>query len=120
MQRRGGGVIVNQSSSAAYVGVGGAYGVSKLALNGLTMALATELAPDGTRVVGIAPGMVRSPALVDRLSQEHKDLVMRMQLIKRFGEMEDMCRMVLFLSSGDATFITGQTFLVDGGVFPRS
>jgi NAD(P)-dependent dehydrogenase (short-subunit alcohol dehydrogenase family) len=115
----GGGVVVNQSSSAAYLGAGGAYGVSKLALNGLTMALATELAKDGTRVVGIAPGLVGSSAVLDRMSPDHKDSVVQAQLIKRFGNMEDLCGMVLFFSSSDAGFITGQTFLVDGGLFPR-
>jgi NAD(P)-dependent dehydrogenase (short-subunit alcohol dehydrogenase family) len=79
MAARGGGVVLNQSSMAAYLAAGGAYGVSKVALNGLTISLAAELAPDGTRVVGIAPGMVGSDAVLAHLAPEHKDLVIRMQ-----------------------------------------
>jgi NAD(P)-dependent dehydrogenase (short-subunit alcohol dehydrogenase family) len=115
MAARGGGVVLNQSSMAAYLPAGGAYGVSKLALNALTMSLAAELAADGTRVVGIAPGMVGSDAVLAHLAPEHKDLVIRMQLVKRFGEVGDLVGMALFLCSDEASFITAQTFLVDGG-----
>ncbi len=119
MAQRGGGVIVNQSSMAAYLSAGGAYGASKLALNALTMSLAAELGPEGTRVVGIAPGMIGSPAVLAHLAPEHQELVTRGQLIKRFGEVGDLVGMVLFLCSEEASFITGQTFIVDGGFLPR-
>ena len=119
MARRGGGVIVIQSSMAAYLAAGGAYGVSKLALNGLTMSLAAELGPEGTRVVGIAPGMIGSPAVLEHLAPEHKELVTRGQAVKRFGEMADLVGTVLFLCSAEASFITGQTFTIDGGFVPR-
>ena len=120
MAARGGGVVLNQSSMAAYLPAGGAYGVSKLALNALTMSLAAELSADGTRVVGIAPGMVGSDAVLAHLAPEHKDLVIRMQLVKRFGEVGDLVGMVLFLCSSQASFITAQTFLVDGGAVPQA
>jgi NAD(P)-dependent dehydrogenase (short-subunit alcohol dehydrogenase family) len=119
MARRGGGAIVNISSSAAYVSRGGAYGTSKLALNGLTMNLAAEFAPDGIRVVGIAPGMIGSQAVLDRLEQHNKDLVLSTQLLKRFGTPDDVAGVVLFLCSPEAGFLTGQTLLVDGGFHPR-
>jgi 3-oxoacyl-[acyl-carrier protein] reductase len=119
MAERGGGVIINQSSMAAYLPAGGAYGVSKLALNGLTMSLAAELGPEGTRVVGIAPGMIGSPAVLEHLAPEHKDLVTRGQMVKRFGEMRDLVGVVLFLASSDAAFITAQTYTVDGGFIAR-
>ena len=119
MARRGGGVIVNQSSMAAYLAAGGAYGVSKLALNGLTMSLAAELGPEGTRVVGIAPGMIGSPAVLEHLAPEHQELVTRGQALKRFGAMADLVGTVLFVCSAEASFITGQTFTVDGGFVPR-
>jgi 3-oxoacyl-[acyl-carrier protein] reductase len=119
MAARGGGVVLNQSSMAAYVPAGGAYGVSKLALNGLTISLAAELAPDGTRVVGIAPGLIGSAATNEHLATEHRELVMRMQLVKRLGEIDDVVSLVLFLCSSQAAFITGQTFIVDGGAMPR-
>jgi 3-oxoacyl-[acyl-carrier protein] reductase len=119
MAARGGGVVLNQSSMAAYLAAGGAYGVSKLALNGLTMSLAAEFGPEGTRVVAIAPGMIGSPAVLEHLGSEHQDLVTRGQAIKRFGEMGDLVGIVLFLCSAEASFITGQTFTVDGGFVPR-
>jgi 3-oxoacyl-[acyl-carrier protein] reductase len=114
MAERGGGVILNQSSSAAYLGVG-AYGISKLALNGATMSLAAEFAPDQIRVVGIAPGMVASDAVIQRLEEENKALVLNGQLIKRFAKVEDLLGMALTLCSDASSFVTGQTFLVDGG-----
>jgi NAD(P)-dependent dehydrogenase (short-subunit alcohol dehydrogenase family) len=119
MAARGGGVIINQSSMASYLPPGGAYGVSKLALNGLTMALAGELGADGTRVVAIAPGMISSDAVVADLAQEHKDLVLRGQLLKRLGRTDDLVGVVLFLASAEAGFITAQTYVVDGGYVPR-
>jgi len=117
MAGRGGGVIVNQSSSASR-SHGGAYAVSKLALNGLTVGLAAELAPDGIRVVGVAPGMIGSDAVLDRLEPENKQLVLDMQMVKRFGQIEDLVGTVLFLCSPEASFITGQTYFVDGGAVP--
>ena len=116
----GHGVIVNQSSTAAYTSGGGAYGASKLALNHLTMGLAAELAPDGVRVVGIAPGMVGSDAILARLEPKWKDLVIGQQLVKRFGEVDDCVATVLFLASDAASFVTGQTLVVDGGFVPRT
>jgi NAD(P)-dependent dehydrogenase (short-subunit alcohol dehydrogenase family) len=114
MARRGGGVILNQSSNSSYLGVG-AYSVSKLALNGVTLSLAREFAPDGIRVVGIAPGMVASEAVLERLEDHHKQAVLGAQLVKRFGAVDDLVGMVLLLCSDEAAFVTGQTVTVDGG-----
>jgi NAD(P)-dependent dehydrogenase (short-subunit alcohol dehydrogenase family) len=114
MTSRGGGAIVNQSSMAAYLG-GGAYGVSKLALNSLTVGLAGELAADGIRVNGIAPGLVDSEAAMVSMSEEAQQQVIAGQVIKRLGRMDDLANMVLYLCSEEASFVTGQTFVVDGG-----
>jgi NAD(P)-dependent dehydrogenase (short-subunit alcohol dehydrogenase family) len=115
---RGGGAILNQSSMAAYSG-SGAYGVSKLALNSLTVSMAAEFAADGIRVNGIAPGLVNSESAVawmeDPVRAGVKDALIGGQLIKRLGTMEDLANMALFLCSDEASFITGQTVLVDGG-----
>jgi NAD(P)-dependent dehydrogenase (short-subunit alcohol dehydrogenase family) len=120
MAERGGGVIVNQSSTAARTAGGGAYGASKLALDHCTMSLAAELAGDHIRVVGIAPGMVGSPAVLDRLEEHWKQMVVDAQLVKRFGEMSDCVGLVLWLCSDAASFVTGQTFTTDGGFGPRA
>jgi 3-oxoacyl-[acyl-carrier protein] reductase len=121
MAARGGGAIVNMSSMAAYGG-SGAYGVSKLALNSLTVSLAAELAADGIRVNGIAPGLVDSEAAVEwwsdasRAGMEGIDqMLIGQQMIKRQGTMDDLADMCLFLCSDAASFVTGQTILVDGG-----
>ena len=114
MRERGGGVIINQSSMASY-SVKGSYGVSKLALNGLTVALAAEFAVDNIRVNGIAPGLVDSEAAMTDLTEEAIQAVQAGQLIKRQGRMTDLATMLVFLCSEESSFITGQTFLVDGG-----
>jgi NAD(P)-dependent dehydrogenase (short-subunit alcohol dehydrogenase family) len=118
MASRGGGAIINQSTMAAY-SASGAYGVSKLALNALTVSLASELAPDGIRVNGIAPGLVDSEAAVawmnDPARKGIEEMLVGGQLVKRLGRMEDLANMVLFLCSDEASFVTGQTILVDGG-----
>jgi 3-oxoacyl-[acyl-carrier protein] reductase len=118
MAERGGGAIVNHSSMAAYMG-GGAYGVSKLALNALTVSLAGELGPDGIRVNGIAPGLVDSEAAVEWMNDPTRagieGALVGGQLVKRLGRMDDLADMALFLCSDEASFVTGQTILVDGG-----
>jgi 3-oxoacyl-[acyl-carrier protein] reductase len=120
MAARGGGVIVNQSSNASYHPTGGAYGASKLALNHVTMSLASELAADGIRVAGIAPGMMATDAVVSRLDPQMQEFVLGRQLLPRMGAIDDCVAMVLFLCSDAASFITGQTFVVDGGFCPRA
>jgi 3-oxoacyl-[acyl-carrier protein] reductase len=121
MAVRGGGAIVNMSSMAAYGGTG-AYGVSKLALNSLTVSLAADFAVDGIRVNGIAPGLVDSEAAVEwwkdpaRAGMEGIDqMLIGQQMIKRQGTMGDLADMCLFLCSDAASFVTAQTILVDGG-----
>ncbi|EFC81341.1 SDR family oxidoreductase [Parafrankia sp. EUN1f] len=118
MVSRGGGVILNQSSNSSYLG-GGAYSVSKLALNGLTLSLAREFAQDGIRVLGIAPGMIASEAVLERLEDTSKQRILGEQLIRRFGRAEDLVGMALLLCSDDASFVTGQTVTVDGGFIKR-
>jgi NAD(P)-dependent dehydrogenase (short-subunit alcohol dehydrogenase family) len=119
MRARGGGAVLNQSSMAAYLG-GGAYGVSKLALNTLTVGLAAELAPDGIRVNGIAPSLVDSEAALASMAPAAQQGVIAGQAIKRLGRMEDLANMALFLCSEEASFVTGQTVLVDGGFVKKA
>jgi NAD(P)-dependent dehydrogenase (short-subunit alcohol dehydrogenase family) len=114
MRSRGGGVIVNQSSMAGYAALSGAYGVSKLAISGLTVALAHEFGVDNIRVNGIAPGMMNG-----RLPQEVIDKVVSQQILRRRGQPEDLAGALLFLCTDASSFMTGQTLIVDGGPAAR-
>jgi 3-oxoacyl-[acyl-carrier protein] reductase len=115
MRRRGGGAIVNLSSISGFMPTT-PYGVSKLAVRGLTVALATELGADGIRVNAVAPGLMATENALADLPQEmvsrFKD---ELQLVKRTGTMADVVSTVRFLCSDDASFITGETFKVSGG-----
>lgn len=116
MAERGGGVIVNISSMAAY-GAVSPYGVSKLAVRGLTIAFATEFAPYGIRCNAIAPGLIATENAVADLPQDLvDDIVDKRQLIHRLGQVDDIVARLAFLCSDDASFITGETFKVSGGM----
>lgn len=108
------GVILNQSSNSSTMGTG-AYSVSKLALNGLTVSLARDFQSDGIRVNAIAPGFVESEAARGGLSEEHKALVSQGQITKRIGQVEDLIGTALLLCSDESVFVNGQTWFVDGG-----
>jgi 3-oxoacyl-[acyl-carrier protein] reductase len=119
MQARGGGVILNISSIAGR-GTTSPYGVSKLAVRGLTIAFAKELAPDGTRVNAIAPGLMGTEnALADLPTEMVESFVNDLQLIHRLGAMDDIVNAMLFLCSPEASFVTGETLQVSGG-YPMS
>jgi NAD(P)-dependent dehydrogenase (short-subunit alcohol dehydrogenase family) len=115
MRERGGGSVVNISSIASNISVS-PYGVSKLAVRGLTIALATELAPSKIRVNAIAPGLTATEAgLADFPQAMIDDFVENRQLVHRVGTMQDVVGTALFLCSEDASFITGETLRVSGG-----
>ena len=115
MKERGGGVIINIASAAAY-SVDTAYGVSKLAIRGLTMTFARDFAEDGTRVNGVSPGLIATEnALLEYPPEFFEAAVNMHQLIKRSGTMDDIVNAVLFLGSAEGSFMTGQDILVDGG-----
>jgi 3-oxoacyl-[acyl-carrier protein] reductase len=114
--------IINHSTMAAYTG-SGAYGSSKQALNSLTVSLAGVFGSDGIRVNGIAPGLVDSESAVAYMSAPERtgmsDMLVASQAIQRPGHMSDLADAALFLASPAASFITGQTILVDGGATKR-
>jgi 3-oxoacyl-[acyl-carrier protein] reductase len=117
MRDRGGGVVLNISSMAGFMNIS-PYGVSKLAVRGLTVAFASELSPDRIRVNGIAPGLMNTEnALADLPHALVDDIVRERQLIHRLGTMDDVVSAMLYLCSDDASFITGETLKVSGG-FP--
>lgn len=120
MEERGGGAIVNQSSTAAYLSgsVGAYYGISKLGTNGLTMSLAAELGPKNIRVNGVAPGPTMTGAMQQVDTKVIEGIVSQMPL-GRIGETDEQANAVLFLLSEEASFITGQTLCVDGGMIRK-
>jgi NAD(P)-dependent dehydrogenase (short-subunit alcohol dehydrogenase family) len=117
MRERGGGAIVNQSSTAAWMGVG-YYGLAKLGVNGLTQCLARELGPQKIRVNAIAPGPTDTDALRATAGDYVKLLLAQMPLA-RLGQTGDMVNACLFLLSDAASWVTGQVVNVDGGQISR-
>jgi len=113
MQKRGGGSIVNQSSTAAYL-YSGFYGLAKTGVNGLTQQLAHELGGMGIRVNAIAPGPTDTAATRTQAGDAAKELVKGLA-IKRMGQPEDMVGACLFLLSEESAWVTGQIIAVDGG-----
>jgi 3-oxoacyl-[acyl-carrier protein] reductase len=115
LRARGGGVIVNISSIAGYRG-STPYAISKLAVRGLTVGLAEQLAADGIRVCSLTPGVMASPQALKELPPELiEEFVNTNQLIKRQGKMDDLVGALFFFCSDDAQFITGDTLMVTGG-----
>jgi 3-oxoacyl-[acyl-carrier protein] reductase len=119
MQERGGGAIVNQSSTAAWV-YSGFYGLAKVAVNGLTQQLAHELGGMGVRVNAVAPGPIDTEATRTVTPQNMVQAIVDGMALKRMGRPEDLVGLCLFLLSDEAGWITGQIFNVDGGQVFRS
>ena len=113
MAGRTGASIVNIASSAAFAG--GGYGTSKLAVIGLTMTFARELAADDIRVNAIAPGVILTETIRTEMAPETLQRIKAMQYISRDGEEQDIVDAMLFLTSPKAKFITGETLRVTGG-----
>lgn len=110
-----GGTVIN-TASAGGLSVSpnlGLYNVSKAALIHLTKQLALELAP-GVRVNAVAPGVVRT-RLAEALWKEDESRVAGVTPLGRIGEPADVGGAVAFLASDRASWITGQTFVIDGG-----
>ena len=118
MQKRGGGSIVNQSSTAAYL-YSGFYGLAKVGINGLTQQLAHELGGMNIRVNAIAPGPTDTEATRTQAGDVAKEMVQGLAL-KRLGQPEDMVGAAVFLLSDESAWVTGQILAVDGGQTFRS
>jgi 3-oxoacyl-[acyl-carrier protein] reductase len=117
MLGQGSGSIVNISSLNAVSGHPGlaVYSATKAALDGMTRSLARELGPRGIRVNSVAPGYFASE-MSSVLTDDLRSRIVRRTPLRRLGTAEDVARAVRFLISDEATFITGQTLVVDGGV----
>jgi NAD(P)-dependent dehydrogenase (short-subunit alcohol dehydrogenase family) len=114
--------ILNAGSMASFVGWPGihAYCSAKGAVLLLTRSLAAELAPAGVRVNCYCPGNVRTPMMETVFeSAEDPDAwtreLLSTHLVRRFGEPEEIAELICFLASPQASYITGQSFVADGG-----
>lgn len=114
MAGRPGASIINIASMAAY-GSQRAYGVTKLAVRGLTASFAHELGPEGIRVNAIAPGLILTDTIRDELPETTLAQVQAMQIIRRPGAPSDVVEAMLWLTSSGASFVTGETLRVSGG-----
>ena len=119
MAARGGGAIVNQSSTAAWL-YANYYGLAKVGINGLTQQLSRELGWQNIRINAIAPGPIDTEANRTTTPAGIVDDIVKRIPLSRMGQPEDLVGMCLFLLSDQARWITGQIFNVDGGQIIRS
>lgn len=116
MQRRSGKIVNISSISAGKGGKGQAnYASSKAALNALTRVAALELAAKGITVNAIAPGVIETK-MSGRVRQQAGDQILRSVPLGRYGQPEDVARLVVFLARPDVTYITGEVIGVNGGL----
>ena len=112
------GAMVNISSTATWHGNWGLYGIAKAAVEGLTRSFAAEGGPMGVRVNGVSPGWIatENDAAAPPSGSSDGSWAMPPSLMNRMGTPQEIAAAVLFLASDEASFITGQTLIVDGGL----
>jgi NAD(P)-dependent dehydrogenase (short-subunit alcohol dehydrogenase family) len=118
MAQRGHGRVVNISSGTFFVPAENysAYISAKAGVIGLSRALASEYGPHGVTVNTIAPGLIRTLTSEKLVEADQFARVLASQAIPREGQTSDIASTVAFLASEEASFITGQTLMVDGGL----
>ncbi|MFA7433033.1 MAG: SDR family oxidoreductase, partial [Gemmobacter sp.] len=114
----GGGSIINLSSQAGHVAANGrsVYTISKFAVEGMTKALAVELAPHGIRVNSLCPTFIDTEMTQSSLAdQAFRDAVLSRIRVGRLGKVEDLMGAVVFLASDASALMTGASLMLDGG-----
>jgi NAD(P)-dependent dehydrogenase (short-subunit alcohol dehydrogenase family) len=127
MKERHYGRIINITSNTVGLKIPGFvhYVTGKAALIGMTRALASEYGPHGITVNAVAPGLTRTHGMMDpnrrgpggATTEEEIAFLSTLQAIPRGGEVADLVGVTSFLASDDAAFMTGQTVVVDGGLW---
>lgn len=114
MQEQGGGAIVNISSGLATTSLAGYFpvGTSKWAVRGMTRLAAKDLAPFNVRVNTVFPGAIDTPSLVQSVRDNAKDLIP----LGRAGGSDECARVVTFLASDEASYVSGSEVMVDGAM----
>ena len=117
MVRKKKGSIVNISSVSGVIGVAGQsnYCASKFGIIGLTKSLAKELAYKNIRINAVAPGYIETD-MVAKLGDQVNDLVKKKGTLGRLGTPEEIADTVVFLACDEASYITGQVLVADGGI----
>lgn len=116
MARRGGGAIINTSSTSSMAGdlLLTSYGVTKAAVNTLTKYVATQYGKHGISCNAIVPGLTLTPSVERNLNQEMIDIYERNILAKSFAQPEDLAALVVFLATAPK-YLTGEVIRMDGG-----
>ncbi len=117
MMRKKSGCIINMSSVSSVVAIPGqsVYSATKGAVNAMTATLAKELAQYGIRVNAVAPGFIATDML-GQIPEEQKAEHLRSVPLGRFGEAEEVGKLVCLLCSDAMAYVTGQTIVMDGGL----
>ncbi len=117
MIRQKSGKIINLASVAGLYGNPGQinYSASKAAIIGMTKTAAKELGSRNINVNAVAPGFIRTP-MTDKLTDEQKAKMLEAIAMKRYGKVEEIAGVVSFLASDDASYVTGQTIEISGGL----
>ena len=111
-----GGTILNMSSNHAFLTMPGLfpYNAVKAGINGMTRAMALELGPEGITVNTINPGWIEIERTSEELGDDY-EYTEEIHPVGRLGTPADVAGLAAFLASGDATFVTGESILIDGG-----
>ncbi|RLB31177.1 MAG: hypothetical protein DRG87_03135 [Deltaproteobacteria bacterium] len=117
MRRTGWGRIINLSSVYGAIGGKGevAYSTAKAGIIGLTKSVARECGKDGVTVNAVLPGLIRTPTIEAFMAEKYKREIIADTPLGRMAEPEEVARVIAFLASDDASFITGAALPVSGG-----